>query len=312
MHNEHYTIAIDIAKDSLRVQTRDGAFDTTTNKPGFKRVCRECAKHLAPRVVMEATGGYERHICDHLHALGIELVVLNPKLLRDFARSEGVKAKNDPIDGRMMLRFATEKHLRPTPAPAADHLQLTDLMDRRNQLVSMLSEEKNRSQKSNGPTRPQMASIKRILKTLEQEIARIEKAIRKVIDQSKTLSALVRVTTSVRGVGEVTAWAILAYLPEIGQVGRAPLAALAGVAPYDDDSGKSSAPRHIQGGRSKARNAIYMATHVAATWNPVIRAYVQRLMARGKPYKCALVAAMRKMLIHIQSLIKKELSALES
>jgi transposase len=185
-------------------------------------------------------------------------------------------------------------------------------MDRRNQLVSMLTEEKNRAQKSNGPTRPLLASIKRILKTLEAEIARLEEAIRKLVSQSKRLSAIVDVTSSVRGVGEVTAWSLIAYLPEIAQVGRSQLAALAGVAPYDDDSGKSSAPRHIHGGRSKARNAIYMATHVAATWNPVIKAYVQRLMARGKPYKCALVAAMRKMLIHIQSLIKKQLLTLES
>lgn len=303
--NTSYIIAIDIAKDSLRVQTRDRTFDLTNDKRGFTILAKHAAKHDHVLVVFEATGGYERPLADYFHARNIALARINPRQLRAFARSQGMKAKTDPIDTIMIYRFASQRNLRPTPAPSPEQRALADLLDRRHQLTSTLASEKNRTQKYNGPSRPIAASLRRQVTSLTKEIARLEDAIRTLIEQSANLKMAVKIMSSVKGVGEVTAWSIIAYLTEIDQLNRNQLSALVGVAPFNDDSGSSSGRRYIQGGRAKVRNALYMAAHVAARWNPVIKVYVEGLLARGKPYKCAIVAAMRKLIIHIQSLLKK-------
>lgn len=304
MQKSNYLIAVDVAKDSLQVQTSQEAFSVTNDKRGFARLLARTRKHSDPLVVFEATGGYERPLFDYLHAHGLPCVIVNPRLLRAFAKSEGIKAKTDPIDARMILRFAQEKELRQSTAPSPQQRQLADLLERRAQLVGFLAQEKNRMQKARSPHPSVLASQRRVFNAMEKELDRIAQAIRKLVASHPSLQAPAEIILSVKGVGEVTTWTILAYLREIHHLTRNQLVALVGVAPFNDDSGKDSKPRFIQGGRAKVRCALYMAAHSAASTNPVISAYVNGLRARGKPYKCALVAAMRKLIIHIQSLLK--------
>ena len=301
--NTQTIIAIDIAKDSLQVRTADKSFSLENSPRGFNALLHKVVAKSSILVVFEATGGYERPLADFLHARQIALCILNPRLLRSFARSEGIKAKTDPIDAEMIYRFAISKTLRPTPAPAAGQRELSDLLDRRSQLSEFLAREKNRIQKTNNKTL--LASLRRNLKALEKEIARIEKHILALLENSPALKKSCQIITEVKGVGNITAWTLLAQLPEISSLSRNELVALAGVAPFNNDSGKFSGKRYIYGGRAKIRRVLFMAARAAAQFNPVIRPYVEGLIARGKPYKCALTAAMRKILIHIQSLLKK-------
>jgi transposase len=297
----HY-VAIDVSKSTLQVQDDQRAFVVSNNSKGYRKLLEHLRGCADPLVVFEASGGYERDLLRSLHQAGIPLAMVNPARVRDFARSEGVRAKTDPIDGKMILAFAKSKDLKPMGAPSEAVLKLAALLDRRGHLVEQLAREKNRLQNSEAFIHQ---SIKRMIRILEKEIAALEVAIKKLVDSDPGLKAREAIIESVKGVGQVTAWTLLAYLSEIEDLTRNSAVAMAGIAPFNRDSGKVSAKRSIIGGRAKVRKCLYMAAHTAATCNPVIAAYVQGLRDRGKPYKCAIVAAMRKLLIHIQSLLKK-------
>jgi transposase len=296
-------VAIDVAKDSLEVLTAGKSFSLENSPRGFDALLREVLPKPDVLVVFEATGGCERALADFLHSRKIALCIINPRRLRAFARSEGIKAKTDRLDAQMIYRFASQKALRPTPAPAPQQRELSDLLDRRSQLCEFAAREKNRIQKA--ASKALLSSLRRNIKALEKEIALIEKLIRQLVEATPALQKPIEIITSVKGVGQVTAWTLLAQLPEISHLSRNELVALAGVAPFNNDSGKHSAKRHIYGGRAKIRRVLFMAARTAAQFNPVIAPYVESLVARGKPYKCALTAAMRKLLIHIQCLLKK-------
>src|SRR5690606_1013877 len=209
--------------------------------------------------------------------------------------------KSDPIDAHMLLRFAREKKLAPTKAPKPEEAELAALLDRHDHLTEQLAREKNRLQ--NSPTTIHR-SIKKMIRFIEKEIEVIDERIRKLIKSESTMRDHSRIMQSVVGVGEVTAWSILGHLREITVVGRNQAVALAGISPFDQDSGMFKGKRRIEGGRAKVRRCLYMAAQSAAVHNPHIKAYVDGLRARGKPYKCAIVAAMRKLLIHLQSILK--------
>jgi len=297
----HY-VAIDVSKASLQVQDDKRAFAVENTSSGHRKLLdhlKECSK---PLVVYEASGGYERELAAFLRKSAIPQAMLNPARVRDFARSEGVRAKTDPIDTRMILAFAKSKALEAIDPPSEESLKLAALLDRRDHLVEQMAREKNRLQNSEALIH---RSIQRMMKILQKEIAVIDKAISQLVDSDELLKSRSQTMQSVKGVGKVTAWTLLAYLTEMDHLDRNKLVALAGLAPFNRDSGKMSGRRSIQGGRAKVRKCLYMAAHTAASCNPVIAAYVQGLRDRGKPYKCAIVAAMRKLLIHLQCLIKK-------
>jgi transposase len=303
----HYLVAIDIAKDTLQVQTTQESFSFDYDEAGLRKLLNRLKGFSNPFVVCEATGGYERPLLAMLYGAGIAVCRVNPARIRAFALSEGIKAKTDPIDAAMILRFAQEKHLQPTPPPEPVNQELAALLDRRSHLTEQLAREKNRIQKSQKSIVP---FIRRMIKFAEKELATLDTAIRKLIEKDKRLTAQAKILQSVKGVGQITAWTILAYLPEMPHLGRNQIVALAGVAPFNRDSGKTSAKRSIYAGRAKVRKCLYMAAQTAAQHNLVIKPYVNGLIARGKPYKCAIVAAMRKLLIHLQSLLENQEKAL--
>ena len=297
----HY-VAIDVSKSTLQVQDDRRAFAVGNDPKSHRKLLSYLKTCANPLVVFEASGGYERALLQSLHKAGMPLAMVNPARVRDFARSEGVRAKTDPIDGKMILAFAKSKALRAMAAPSETCLKLAALLDRRGHLVEQLAREKNRLQNSEPFIH---RSIKKMIKILDKEIAAIEKAIDQLVNSDPGLKSRSEIIQSIKGVGNITAWTLLAYLSEIEDLNRNRLVALAGIAPFNRDSGKFSGRRSIIGGRAKVRKCLYMAAHTAASCNPVIAAYVQGLRDRGKPYKCAIVAAMRKLLIHIQSLMKK-------
>lgn len=305
----HTLIAVDIAKHTLQCQSPEQTWSLDYQPEVLNRWVQSL-RTLGPLlVVCEATGGYERLLLQTLHHADIPVCVVNPRRVRAFATSEGVRAKTDPIDARILLRFAQEKKLHPTPPPHPAQQALAAWVDRRHHLTDMLTEEKNRLQ--NSPVLLH-SSIRQMIGRLEHQLQAVEAKITGLVAAHEDLQRMDQILQSICGVGSVTAWTLMAFLSEISSLGRNQLVALAGLAPFNRDSGRFRGKRSIQGGRAKVRKCLYMAAQTAARHNPVIRDYVARLRQRGKPYKCAMVAAMRKLLIHIQSLLKQHNFALAS
>lgn len=302
-------IAIDISKETLEVLSEKRRFSVANDEEGLAEFLKHVRTFENPITVFEATGGYERNLIEALASKALTFARLNPARVRNFAKSEGVKAKTDPIDARMILRFAQQKDIRPDSPVDPTRQEIADLLDRRNHLSSALTQEKNRLQNSSKAIH---RSIRRIGNVLEKELHAIEKRIRKLVKSDPDLQEQAKVAQSVIGVGEITAWTILCCLSEIHTLSRNKIVALAGIAPFNDDSGKTKKKRRIQEGRAKVRKCLYMATKTAAVHNPVIKEYVEKLRERGKPYNCAIVAGMRKLLLHLQSLLKKHALALAS
>ena len=294
--------AVDVSKESLEIKMVHRSFNVPNTKKGIAQLIRKMSPAENPFVVCEATGGYERLLMHTMQDADIPICRANPARIRAFARSEGVRAKTDPIDARMILKFAQEKELRPAVPLEPERKRLAAYLDRRSHLKDEAVREKNRIQ--NSPEEIH-AAINRMLHVLGKEIDLIEEMIRETISSHALISAQVECLKKIKGVGEVTAWVVIAFLGEIDKLTRNQLVALAGVAPFNRDSGIFKGKRKIIGGRAKVRTTLYMATQTASMHNPVIKEYVEGLRARGKPYKCAMVAAMRKMLIHMQSELKK-------
>lgn len=303
-------LAIDVSKDQLFYDCVQNANHVSNDAKGFARLLKQLRALPQPAaVVCEATGGYERALVRYFQANDIAVCLVSPLRVRRFCQSKGDLAKTDPIDAREIRAYAQTHHPRPLPPANQAREDLVDLMDRRSQLSDTLVREKNRRQKSvlNAPSR---ASIERMIGVIEQEIAQIDAQIDSLIGGDKDLSILDQALQEVKGVARQTAAALIAYAPEIVNMNRAEAAKLVGLAPLNRDSGKKQGRRYIQGGRAKLRCVLYMAATSAARYNPVIRDYVNGLLKRGKTYKQAIVAAMRKLLLHLQSIMKKHAYAL--
>lgn len=295
-------IAIDVSKKTLQAQFPERQRRLSNDSRGFESIAR-CASRLAdPLVVCEATGGYERALVEGMRRRGIPTATVNPALVHAFRASHGVKAKSDPIDAAMIARFARERRLQPGHQANATQRLVAELLDRRSQLSEHLASEKARLDKASELA---VASIDRMTALIQEEIGSIERSIRQAIAGDSAARKLIAALQAIKGVGRLTAWSVFAYLPQIGSVSRAQIAAIAGLAPYDRDSGQFQGKRRIHGGRAKVRRPLYMAAVSAKTHNAHIKAFYDRLLDNGKPFKVAIVAAMRKLIIHIQAVVKK-------
>jgi transposase len=253
---------------------------------------------------MEASGGYERGWVRVLREAGIEVRIVDPKRVRSFALSAGRLAKNDAIDAEMIAWFAKTFSEAPCQIYDAAHEELLALAKARISLVDLKARLESQSEHA-APSLVQ-AARRRLLKNLVCEIARIEAAISARIKATPHLAERAEIIESIPGFAETTSANLVAGMPELGQVSNEVAAALIGVAPYDDDSGKRRGERHIKGGRRWVRNAIYMPCVGAATLNnPVLKVYYQRLIARGKEPKVALIACMRKLIIILNTMIAR-------
>lgn len=264
------------------------------DKDGLAELISRLREAKVSLVVLEATGGLEIRVAAELSAGGVPVAVVNPRQVRDFARGVGKLAKNDRIDAIVLARFGHAVKPPVRPLPSEEQRRLGELVSRRRQLVEMHTAELNRMGRASSKT--VLKSHKDLLKAIDRQIEELDEQIRDAVKQSPAWMAKAELYDSVPGIGEQTACALVAELPELGTLNRGQITALAGLAPYDNDSGARRGKRSIRGGRAAVRAALYMAT-LTATWcNPVIEAYYKKLRKAGKLHKVAMVACMRKLL----------------
>jgi transposase len=260
-------------------------------------------EQLGPRLVcLEATGGYERRLREALHERGISLSVVNPRQVRDFARSAGELAKTDAIDARMIARFAAMFSPEPDEAPTPAQERLRGLRARRQQVVHSLTQEKNRL--ATAPDAEARKSIREAIDFYDRQLRELDQRIAELTSTDPVFRERLALLVSVPGIGAVTAAGLLAELPELGAMNRGQAAKLVGLAPINRDSGTLRGKRLIGGGRAQVRRSLYMATIVATQHNRLIRSHYRQLLARGKAKMTALVACMRKLLLILNAIIK--------
>ena len=270
---------------------------------GAKQVAARL-KDLRPElVVLEATGGMEGTAASALAILGVPVVVVNPRQVRDFAKSTGRLAKTDLLDARVLAHFAEAVKPEPRPLPDQQARQFSALLSRRRQISEMLTAERNRLQSADSTVRRR---LKVHIRWLERELSDINDDLDGAIKESPLWRVKDDILKSVPGIGPVVSFTLLSELPELGQLNRKEIAALAGVAPLNRDSGTLAGRRTVWGGRTRVRAALYMAALVASRYNPVIRDFYLRLCTAGKPKKVALTACMRKLLLILNSMIRRK------
>jgi transposase len=302
-------VGIDVSKAHLDVAVAGEAESTryTNDEDGIAKLVAWLRDGHVERVVLEATGGYQRQVLAALLAAEVPAVAVNPRQARDFAKALGKLEKTDEVDARMLALFA--ERIRPEVRPLVDETtrEFQELLARRRQLNEMLVAEKNRLHQA---TKAVRRSIKSHIDWLKAQLRDTDKDIENGLRNCPAWDVQVQLLESLPGVGRITSMTLLAELPELGTLNRKKIAKLVGVAPLNQDSGKSSGRRSTWGGRATVRAPLYMATLVATRHNPVIRAFYARLLSRGKAKKVALVAAMRKLLTILNAKLRDHRRAL--
>jgi transposase len=306
MARESWFVGVDVAKATLDVGFVRGEEETTSQvsntAAGWAELVALCKERSVERIVLEATGGYERRVAAELMAVGLPVVVINPRQAHDFAKATGRLAKTDRLDALGLARFAEAIRPPVRPLPDKNAAELQEKLARHRQLVQMHTAEGNRL--AHATSDAIRKSIHAVLKLLDQQIEALDKDIEQRIEESPAWRDKDHILQSVPGIGPHTAHALLCSLPELGQCTRQQIAFLVGVAPLNRDSGKMRGVRTISGGRGHVRQALYMATLVAARHNPLIRKHYQHLLQLGKKKKVALVACMRKLLCILNAMLR--------
>ena len=300
--NTPVCVGIDVSQSQLDVAVRPGArFTVSNDEPGRATVAAHL-RQLAPvLIVLEATGWLEVPLTGALAADGLPVVVVNPRQVRDFARATGQLAKTDALDAQVLAQFTEVIRPQVRPLPDAQTQALAALATRRRQLVNMLTAEKNRLRTATPSIRKRLRAH---IAWLQRERSHTDTALAQAIQDSPVWREKDDLLRSVPGVGPVLTATVLANLPELGTLTNKQIAALAGVAPLNRDSGTLHGKRMVWGGRAQVRAALYMAAVVATRYNPTIKTFYHRLCELGKAKKVALVACMRKLLTTLNAMLK--------
>jgi len=299
-------IGVDVAKDKIDVATSDGRLLGTfaTSRTQLKKCAKLIMKSEPVRVVVEATGGYEQVVLKTLHTAGVPVILIQANRARNFAKAMSIRAKTDPKDSAVLAEMGAtilkEERLWAPLSPSVEKLR--GLVKRRDQLVQMIEDETKRQR---GVPAEIKKSLARIIKFLKKEQASIEKQILKVLDGDAELKERFELLQETNGVGFVTAVVLLSELPELGRMNRNEAVALAGLAPWNRDSGQRIGKRFISGGRSRVRSALYMGAMGARRSNIELNRLYDRLIQKGKAPKLAKIACARKLLIHLNSQMRK-------
>jgi transposase len=293
---------VDVSSARLDVATTSGeAWSRPYDDAGVAALVEAFRAFPPALIVIEATGGLERGIVSALALAGLPLVVVNARQVRNFAKGMGLLAKTDQIDARVLALFGERVRPEVRPLRSEDLQELEALSSRRRQLVDMLATEKNRLARAPRRVRP---SIEALIAYLQQQIDDLEMQTQAAIEANPIWQVTADLLQSVKGVGPATAFTLVARLPELGQLDARQISALVGVAPFNCDSGKYRGTRRIWGGRADVRCMLYMAVRSAKRWNPVIRAFYDRLILAGKPKKVANIACVRKLLIILNAMVR--------
>ena len=303
-------VGIDVSKDHLDVHhlPADTAFRVKNTPAGHGKLVEALGRlDTAPdgiRVVVESTGGLELPVALAIEEAKMQIAIIKPERARHFAKAHGQLAKTDSIDARMLARFARDIPLTIVPLPSEELRHFRDLLDRRHQLLEMETMEKNRL-KSTALKRAK-DSVQRHIDWIKKELADVGKELDERIAGNPQWAELDRLLQTIPGFGPQVSRVLIGHLPELGRVNHKVIANLVGVAPIANDSGNSEGPRHIAGGRWQVRNVLYMCGVVATIHNPVGKAMYQRLVARGKAGKSAVIAVARKMLTIANAMVAKK------
>ncbi len=297
-------VGIDVSKDRLDVAIlpTNEAFCVPRDAAGLDELLARL-KPLSPQAIaLEATGGYETVVVATLSAAGLPALIVDPARVRRFAQASGQRAKTDRIDAVVIARYTAvlKPQLRPLPDEATQ--RLADLVARRRQIIAMMTAERQRRQRLREPGL--LRSIARLLEALQRELSEIETEIRDDVQGNPVWRAKEELMTSVTGVGPVISRSLIGEMPELGTLDRREIAALAGLAPWTRQSGKWKGRSFIGGGRTSIRTALYMGAVSASRYNPVLKAFRDRLVAAGKPKMVALIAVARKLLTILNAILR--------
>lgn len=294
-------IGLDISKARLDVHSSGKHREDKNTPEGHTSLIKHLRSLHRPRVVCEATGGYETAIVTALLAAGIEVCVVQPARVRHFADAKGWLAKNDRIDARLLAAFGENIRPRLEVPASPESIHLREMLDYRRITGEQISELSNRLELASGYLKE---GLETRIAALKADLKRVEKDLAAQIAAHPDLAAKAKRMTQLKGVGPVLAATVLAYLPELGQIEDRMIASLVGVAPHPKDSGTSKFRRRVAGGRGQVRNVLYMAAIAGARSNPILKAFYNRLkIEKGKPHKVAIVAVMRKMLTVLNKLL---------
>jgi transposase len=297
-------IGIDVSKSSwdVHVLPEGRSFTIRVDDGAVERLLDQLGSPEASLIVLEATGGLERKLVVELIDAGWNVAVVNPRQVRDFAKALGRLAKTDRIDAETLAMFAHRVQPRTTQKTPEKQQELESLVTRRRQLVGLRSMERMRKHQTT--LKAASRSIDKMLKVLYQQIAALDKAIARLIEADDDWRAKRDLIESVPGVGPTTSATLVAELPELGRLNRQEIASLAGLAPFNHDSGRFRGQRRIRGGRSALRTTLYMAALTAKRCNEKLRTFAERLHKAGKPFKVVITACMRKLLTILNTLVR--------
>lgn len=301
------TVGIDVSKDRLDVALRPSGevFAVERAASGLDSLVSRL-KALAPQIVaLEATGGFETVVTAALAAAGLPVVVVNPVQVRAFAKAIGQRAKTDPIDAGVIAHFAEATRPEVRALPDAETQLLADLVQRRRQIIEMIGAESQRQKRASHSLKK---SIARLLKALQKELTSVDTDIDGSVRGSPAWREKEDLLTSVPGIGKTIARTLIAEMPELGRLNRKEIAALAGLAPFTRQSGTWRGRSFIGGGRTSVRTALFMGAMVAKRFNPVLKAFFDRLVAAGKPKMVALIAVARKLLTILNAVLRDQKS----
>ncbi len=296
-------VGVDVGKFSLDVYVYEKAihFADENTTAGIKRILKRLSHYDVKRLVVEATGRYEFELAQAAFDKKITVCIVKPSSVRQYAKAINLTAKTDKLDAELIAEYAAIVQPMATPRRSKNLIAIKDLIARRRQVIGMRTQELNRL-KIMGKSFE--VSCKRIIRHLDEEIARLEKRLAKHVEAQADWTDKQRILKSAPGVGDTLVYTLLADLPEIGELNRREVSSLVGVAPMNRDSGKQRGKRRIKGGRFAVRTVLYMATLSAIQCNPVIKAFYNQLVAQGKHKKVALTACMRKFIIMLNAMVR--------
>jgi transposase len=297
-------VGLDVAKLSLQLHLAGRFHPLANDRKGHAQLLKLLRPHPGAHLICEATGGYEQPVVRALQAADIPVSIIEASRVRHFARAQGQRAKTDPIDAASLTHYGITFKPIPTPAVGAQQHRLAEISQRRRQLIHTRTMESNRAEHYSDPLCVRQA--RQLQKTLEKQIEQCDQAITTLIAQDTSLQHKARRLEAIAGVGPVVAATVLAEMPELGKLNPQTAAALAGVAPYNRDSGELKGVRHISGGRRPVRCALYMATLSAVRHDRILKAFYTRLRTAGKKPLVALTACMRKLIVLMNHLLKND------
>lgn len=306
--NDEYLgiVGVDVSKARLDIFFNDESWSVPNVWASISKLAFKLIELQPKLIVVESTGGLEHAMVVEFSSLGLPVALVNPRRVREFARSIGQLAKTDKVDAKLLARFGEAVKPEPTKLPTIEEQHLSALMVRRRQVIEMLTMEKNHLNSTHPVTQD---SVTKIISLLQHELDELNDQISEYIDQFPEFKKKDEILCSTPGIGKVTSAILLSDLPELGSIDRKKIAALVGVAPFNNDSGRFRGKRRIKGGRPTVRTVLYMATISAIKCNPVIKPYYKHLLEKGKVKKVAIVACMHKMLIYLNSIIRNSLTS---